>query len=237
MSIALRVGTCNIRNTPDLPRAQVRESAAVCKVKADVVGFQEIGEVQDHTDVRIGLGDQWSGVAGGTGKVECPIHFRKSLLELIPDGQVPGGYANSGLQLAHHGLAKVSPARYTTWAMLRSKGDHAIQFALVNVHMVSKPFDPKASHHTWREEMWHVHYSKWAEMVNRYNDAGLTVIAVGDFNAGTVRKSDADMRWMWKSGIDKIGVLQGKTPLHLTGVASYDTPSDHNLRVAKVALG
>jgi hypothetical protein len=231
------VGTCNIRNTPDLPRAQVREAAHVCSVRADLVGFQEIGEVQDHTDVRIGLGDTWSGVAGGTGKVEVPIHFRKSLLELIPDAEVPGGFANSGFQLAHHGLAHVSPNRYTTWAMLRAKSNHAIQFAIVNAHMVSKPTDTNATHHRWREEMWHVHYSKWAAMVNNFNDHGLTVLAVGDFNRLDVPKSDRDMRWAWKSGIDKIGMIKGKTPVSLIRVASYNTPSDHNLRVAKVALG
>lgn len=236
MSIALRVGTANIRNTPDLPRAQVRESARVCGQRADLIGFQEIAEKADHMDVRIGLGGDFR-AAPVTNHTEDPIHYRSTAMELIPAGEVPGGFLPSGAQLAHHGMAHVSPDRYTTWAMLRAVGDHAIQFAFVNLHTVSKPFDTKATHHRWREEMWHVHYSKWAAMVNGFNDAGLTVLFGGDFNSTVVRKSDVDARWFWQSGIDKIGVLPGKTPVRLEGIRSWDTPSDHNLRVAKVTVG
>lgn len=236
MSIALRVGTANIRNTPDLPRAQVRESARICGLRADLIGFQEIAEAADHMDVRVGLGSDFR-AAALTNKTEDPIHYRNTMLQIIPAGEVPGGFAPTGAQLAHHGMAHVSPNRYTTWAMLRAVADPAIQFAFVNIHTVSKPFDLKATHHRWREEMWHIHYSKWAAMVNGFNDAGLTVLFGGDFNSSVVRKSDVDARWFWQSGIDKIGVLPGKTPVHLDGIRSWNTPSDHNLRVAKVTVG
>jgi len=236
MTITLRVGTANIRNTPDLPRAQVREAARVCGKRADLVGFQEIAERADRLDVRVGLGESWRATPL-TNTTEDPIHYRIDLVHLMAEDEVPGGFQPSGAKLAHHGMAHVSPDRYTTWGMFRAANDPKIQFAVVNLHTVSKPTDPGASHHKWREEMWHIHYSKFAAMVNGFNDAGLTVLAVGDFNRLDVPKTDRDMRWAWKSGIDKIGILKGKTPVSLIRVASYDTPSDHNLRVAKVALG
>lgn len=232
--IAVRVGTANIRNTPDMARAAVRRSAHIVGMHADVCGFQEIGEAEDHADVRTGLGTGWK-VAPLTDTTECPIHYRASLLRLMDP--LPAGIMSSGKQKAHDGLAHISPTRFTTWACLQSVRYPAIRFAVINLHTVSKPFDKTVARQRWREEMWYIHYAKFAEMANKFNDAGLTVLAVGDFNALPVPKTDKDFVWLFNSTIDKIGRLTGKTPVVLNNVSSFDTPSDHRLRVATVRLG
>ncbi len=231
----MRVATANIRNLPDMPRPWVVADAAAAGAVADVVGFQEIGEAEDHQDVLAGLGAGWSLHAGGLDPAQCdgPIGYRTDLWE--PTGK--GGHL-----LLHTGVAKISATRRLVWVELRRIDRPHVVVRFGNAHFVANvwgPGDDARTDHEIRVRTWQQDYSRADLFVTQCVDAGVPVVMTLDANMGGRFRAFAGGTIAYGPGIEKI-------TLHPAGGVGFDVRgvgtvrggvhSDHPVRWARVGI-
>lgn len=206
------VTTLNVRNLPDMPRRHVVADAQ----RAERLGrprpwrailWQEIGEAEDHVDVRRALGRTW----------QHANEASPNPLSLTAGWRV----LETGRHKLHGGLAHVSPSREASWAVIQPKRPHhAVKpLALVGVHYVSGAFShPGQRAEEWRRGHWDIGHAAHGDLVRTFNAEGLTVVGGGDFNRrGEVPDLSPACRWVAGSGYDHLYVSQAKggTRVHL----------------------
>ncbi|AVD99293.1 phosphoesterase [Streptomyces phage BillNye] len=221
----MKVVTANIRNNPDMLRKKVKADAATVSGLGGVLLFQEIGEPEDHTDVKAAIGTAFTYVHDN---VEIPIAFRKSSWNLL----------DSDVVLMHKGKRMTSPNRYLSWVLLERRSNKQL-VCIMNTHFVSGAWNgtPKLNK-AWRRERWLEHWKKMSSVVNYFHSQGVTVIFGGDFNRLRVGRFHQDQRWAVNRGIDKIGVLEGHggVRVKLLGQSHHPLNSDHDAHVASIEL-
>lgn len=232
--IRMTVVTANIRNTPDLPRDQVRADTLAVKQLGGVLLWQEIAEQDDRDDLTHSCPpERWMHVGMNT---ECPMSFYRSKWTVRA----------SGNELLHGGKAGVSPARYVTWAEVIAKGqdpDLIPPVVVMNTHWVSGGFsNPGQQAEEWRRAQWNVAHLKQTALVARFLAAGRTVIGGGDFNrTGEWTGFAPQHRWLMHGGYDHLWTceaqLGAKVRLEKTGTLGTDHLfTDHPARWSAVTL-
>lgn len=218
-SLEMKIGSFNVKNTPDIPRASVVKCGEIAgRQGAGIIGFQEIGQ-EDHQPLADGLGK----------------HYRM----LHPNIQIPIAYdirkfacLSSGSQLMHEGLAGASPNRYISWGRFKSLQNVGMPaFIVMNTHMaVQKDNALKAQ--KWRIQMWEKHLRAMQQKVGEWSNE--LVFVVGDFNPDHRPVNLPGVKWVVTHDPDRIGV---KAPATIKAAfVNYDkvpSPSDHAGLVAR----
>lgn len=173
----MKVATANIKNLPDMPRPFVRDDAAGVRRVADVCGFQELGEVEDHEDVLTALGPDWLLERGGLSVAGCdnPIGYDTREWTLVDSGHV----------LLHEGMEGVSYNRFLVWADLRRVDRPRAVLRFANGHFVAHVFgrdNATRPDHLLRVRTWEQDYQVTEQFIRDTIGAGLPVVLVGDMN-------------------------------------------------------
>ncbi len=219
----MKVVTANIRNNPDMLRKKVKADAKTVSRLGGVLLFQEIGEAEDHADVKAALGPGFGYVHDN---VEIPIAYRKSSWVLL----------DSDCVLMHKGKRMTSPNRYVSWVLLERRSNKQL-VCIMNTHFVSGAWNgtPKLNK-SWRRARWQEHWKKMSAIVGYFHSQGVTVIFGGDFNRLKVDRFHKSQRWVVNNGIDKIGILEGAVKVHIEHQSRHALNSDHDARVASLEL-
>lgn len=230
----MNVATLNVRNNPDMARPLVRECAAEAKKVAGVVGFQEIGEDEDHRDLRSVFGDRfsWSNTNSETPQTWPEYTWRKAR----PD-ELPEGVTVEGKLLLHHGKAKTSPNRYLVWVCLVRIDKNGGRTSLApqvfaNTHWVSGAWSPRPTlNKGWRKEMWTQGWFRSQTQIRAFNAKGLSVLFRGDLNRSAVQKFTETQAWVARAGIDWIAFCPAPrgNRFRVKYSDTRKTPSDHPL--------
>lgn len=211
----MRLITCNSQDNPDMPRRDVVKTAALLNKRASVIGFQELGEKEDHTDSQKGL----PSYVFTHPRLECSLAIDPTVWRIV----------STGRELTHEGLDHASPNRYNAWVILQSVIRPKLPpIAVVNTHMTVKSQTSKLAHPRWRANMWDRHLRMLQATVHGLSNGGkTTVFVMGDFNSSSV--PIPGVKWMGNNGIDKIGVLPSRDlRIIKKGTFRIPTPSDHD---------
>ena len=229
----MKAVTSNIRDNPDLPRPKVRAAAAATARLGGIALFQEIGEREDHIDIKKAMGPGWT---WRNDHLAIPIAVKTRYWQVLEEG----------FQLMHMGLAGASPNRYISWVVVKRRNrlarmlKKAKSLAIINTHFVSGAWNAKAkSNKQWRQQRWGEHYMLMRTKILEFIERGISVLFGGDFNRDHVRPFLTDQRWVAQHGIDKIGFIEAPGGLRLTrvvGTGHTDTTSDHDALWADVTL-
>jgi hypothetical protein len=221
----MRIVTANIRNNPDMLRQKVKADAKIVSRLGGVLLFQEIGEREDHVDVKAAIGTAFTYVHED---IAIPIAFKKSSWVLLDSDSV----------LMHKGKRMTSPNRYVSWVLLERRSNKQL-VCIMNTHFVSGAWNgaPKLNK-AWRRERWQEHWKKMSAIVGYFHSQGVTVIFGGDFNRVKVGKFHKDQRWVVNGGIDKIGILEAHGGVRVNIIDSYRHAlnSDHDAHGANLEL-
>jgi hypothetical protein len=234
------VGTCNIRNNPDLPREKVVKSADIAGSNAHIIGFQEIREDEDFMDVQEGLGDSFLLLNTNT---SVPIAFNKHSFQLANPRHLPNGFNSYGSVVLHSMIPGVSPERYLSWVILEDHDERwDSPYAYMNTHWINKAWngnEPDPEIEAQRKALWLDSWEQTQYQILRFRRAGLPVAIVGDFNKPVIEVFNRQMVWAVSEGIDKIGVIPPRgyrtdEVFDIGEVNNYETPSDHDLWTARI---
>lgn len=221
----MRVVTANIRNNPDMLRKKVRADAETVSRLGGVLLFQEIGEKEDHADVKAAIGTAFNYV---NDNIAIPIAFKRSSWNLLDSDSV----------LMHKGKRMTSPDRYVSWVLLERRSNKEL-VCVINTHFVSGAWNgtPKLNK-SWRRERWLEHWKKMSAIVQYFHSQGVTVIFGGDFNRVKVEKFHKDQRWVVNGGIDKIGLLGADSGVrvNIIDTTRHSLNSDHDAHCASFEL-
>ena len=171
-SFAIKTVNINVKNNPEMPQGKVRHDVRRAATQGSLIGWNEIGPDRYFKAIR-NLGKEWGHYMPkhGNYRIPNPISWKKSEWEL----------KGSGFMKTHGGMAKVSPARYITWAKLKHK-DSDQTVVRINTHLVSGAWSGKKPTTEWRRKQWNTHMDKLSKLVERFEKQGHTVIVGGDFN-------------------------------------------------------
>ena len=233
------VGTCNIRNNPDLPREKVVRSAEIAAANANIIGFQEIREDEDFIDVQQGLTDRFLLMNTDT---SVPIAFNKFMFDLANPRHMPNGFNSYGSILLHT-HESFTPARYVSWVALEDHDDAwDVPYVYVNTHWINKAWNGEETDpdiEAQRKVLWLDSWEQTQFLLLRFRRAGLPATIVGDFNRKNVDPFNRQMEWVVDEGIDKIGVIPPRgyrtnEVFDIGETANFNTPSDHDLWTARI---
>lgn len=197
--------TLNIKNNPDMPRRFVTADARYAKQLGRprpwrVVLHQEIGEPEDHADVRATYGPAWQHVGVSTPN---PLALTRTWRVL-----------EAGVEHLHGGLQKVSPSRMVTWAVVQPRRPHRAVAPIVvtNAHYVSGAFShPGQRGEEWRDDHWNAGHVIHGVLVRQFNAEGLTVVGGGDLNRrGDIPDLSPTCWWVAAAGYDHLYVSEAK---------------------------
>lgn len=227
--VDLTACTLNVRNTPDLPRAQVRHDLAAVRDLAGIHLWQEIAEADDRDDLRHCLPAEqgWQHVELDT---EDPISLNRRFVVL-----------EHGQKFMHAGLDGISPARYATYAIVRRSRKLA-PFAIVNTHTVSRPFDTGADRAEWRKTMWHQHRRRMVTLIDELLTEGHSVLVGGDFNATSIGQLHPGQRPIIRDRLDHLLWINAAGGAHLDRVTrkrrlgTDHLFTDHPALIARLTL-
>jgi hypothetical protein len=246
--MAWRDSTINVRNTPDLPRELVRRCGVIASKHADAAGFQEIAELEDHIDLKVGMPSTrwWWNDAGGK---EVPQAFRKSGWFPADDKMLPAWASPFMVDKVSSHIAGANPTRFASTSFMVRKfpgGGHApFPIAEVDTHLVNGAFStPGQRGEELREPRWHEGMSNLMEdIIEPILEVGtISIVLKGDFNAGVkhLKHYVPATKWLWTTGIDNIAVINAPRGMHIYpikgGLSSTDNPSDHNQRTALLGM-
>lgn len=235
--MSIPVATANVRK--ELKGAQVTHAVRAA-LPADLIGFQEV-ETKAHVNavahIQKGYATVWP---GGTRKLNArnatPITYKTSEWRL----------KQHGCLLAVPGVAKISPSRYTVWALFapHHPGDWT---AFICVHALSGKDKHTGKVKGWknhtRQFMWNIHMKQVRNLVAKIEKQHpfARIIVVGDFNEH-----------------NKLGKAQVGLPVHYADQPTHggphgswfdliatnrrvthvyrrtNTPSDHDVLVAQI---
>lgn len=244
-TLPFEFGTCNIRNTPDMPPPQVlADMSTTFASHVDSCVFQEI-DVEDHPLLqRTFPATTWwynDGSPAIRGTTECPQVFRKDVWKPVDDRDLPSWLDPMGYRVLSKGLAHVNPTRVLTYSVMRAGGEQFQPVMFVGTHWANKAFKDLADpHHDWYLRTWMLQYEKTAEFIHDVLDLGwLSIVFGGDLNAMHVPKFSPQQQWAWPAAtIDKVALIpaQNGNGFKVTGTDSVNLHSDHNLRTVSVDM-
>jgi hypothetical protein len=209
----MKVVSANIKDNPDLSPAQVVHDTKVVAKMGGIIGWQEIGEREDHRAIdRACPPRSWFQEFDN---LDIPISAKKRYWTVEKKGYIK----------THNGKAATSPSRYVTWVVLGRKGKKS-SIAIVNTHFVSGAWNNKPkTNKKWRQEMWQVHWKKEQEVIADLLSQGISVIGTGDFNRVKVEKFFPRQVWCvgGTTGIDKIFYINATNGVRLSkkGAGKY----------------
>lgn len=222
------VASANIQNTPDLARWKVEQAARLLERDyADIVGLQEIREVEDLIDVRQGLGPDYE-VAHQGKSSPIAVHQMKFVIE------------STDVYQFHEGSGRIpTPTRQAVRARLKRKRrpGHP-RTSVFNAHMINGAFN---NNHPETKEMrrvlWNHSYSVFANAVDGALDQGDNVIIVGDMNCPDMPKFKARQEWIFNKRNDKIAVImQPGWKCVVEKTWEINNASDHNALLARLTF-
>jgi len=224
----VKIATANLAYT--MSAAQMLKAGRIIRRKGiGIVGFQEMREERDRTALREGLRMGWH--EGD----ECPQAFRSRRWQVVG--------APTIVHRATTGLDGVTPHLPIVRVQYADKRRPALTFVVYNTHLVPLSLHglPRRDHSEWRRKAWDAHFSRLAEMVRADVAAGHTVFVLGDFNnifAGDdkVRQLHPRGRWLARSGLDWVAVVEGSVRVRKVRGLSFATGSDHKAIGAQVIL-
>ena len=244
MTIELRVATQNIPaakgQAGDLSRAKTQAVARGVDAEADIAGFQELSEVEDHLDLAIALPQKDWYLRHPDSENE--VAARRSKLRILKEGDPRLSGVNPSAQVhLSDGKLHVSPERNAVWDVWEFVEDPTLTVtALLDFHLISGVY-PGNDNLAWRtEQQQHAmeQLVRWvAYLVNR----GINVLWVADTNwhTGGMPKLHPNQQWLVDDSIDKIAFVPCATSnyeLTLASVESHKNDSDHMLRVANLQI-
>lgn len=241
------IGSHNIKNNPDIPRADVVRCAEIIRQKCIIAGLQEIGEGEDVEDVMTGLGPGWDIINEST---PCPIVFKTSHVRLANSSELPAGFHPRGIHQFHKGNSTIpTPGRYETFGIFKllEGSSNLAPFAVSNGHLINKAWNGKERNPSIlakRKDYWYQGYDEWQWSVNTYRRAGLTTIWMGDFNRlrNGISLFTPMQATVASHGIDHMFVAKGRGPkanrYHVRPAKAkhINTPSDHPLLLGNISL-
>jgi len=222
----------NIKDNPDMPAAHVEhdvESVASAARGAAIVGWQEIGEQEDHDAIdRAFPLTRW-------------FHFFPELAIPITVSKRHFECLELGHERTHGGLARVSPARYFDWVILKRKRRPGVKpFVVINTHFVSGGWTDKPKlDKPWRQEKWLEHFALLQAKVLEFNAKGHDVYVLGDWNRINVDKFVPSQRWLVQHGLDHIAYIPapgGRVTKLRSGAILTRLFTDHRPIWARVLL-
>lgn len=222
----MRIATANIQDNPDLPRRDVIGCGVRLGKRVGIVGFQELAETQDHTDILTGL---HRGSRNGewrlTDRTQCAIGYRSDIWTLVNRSSVMGT----------KGIGGITPDLPIVTATFRGGSK---TFAVVNTHMVPLSLHgkrrPDFDH---RMNLWMMHAARLRDQVQNLKRQRVTVFVTGDFNNlwNTVTV-DSEQRIIAETPLDKIILVPGSVAVRVTARGRIATPSDHDAVAATVKM-
>jgi endonuclease/exonuclease/phosphatase family metal-dependent hydrolase len=224
-TVNLRMGTCNVKNTPDMPRPTVVKCGKIVSDDFDLLGFQELGEKgEDRRDVLTGLGDKWRMSVATPVDVQTQIGWVEEKGNLI--------HANWHMCVPGNQPYPNPPRGFTEGIFNPKRG---FPFRFVDTHFVNKAWNTVPdSHKALRRRNWEIHYQILAEFM-RKSARTLPTVLVGDFNRTVVKSFGPNFKWLatadseHSTGIDKVGIMLPKGyGVTTQGHINIPTPSDHN---------
>ena len=228
----IRVGVCNVMNTPDMPRRKVvRCGEIMADLKCDFVGYQEIREHgEDFHDIEKGMGPGYSWRGKHTpNPVAVSDRFKIDMSLWTP---------------FHPGYKSIpTPARgsETVLAVKHRLVRRDITLAINNSHYINGAFNRQhRDTRIPRYRLWHHSMDIHGHLLEDFCDENAVVI--GDFTrAGNWLlpvPGCHPVRWVaGKGGIIKVGVMEKHGwRFYVKKVRSVQTPSDHNALVVDLRL-
>ena len=219
-------GWQNIRNTPDLPRAQVRRCARIMKREhVDAASFCEIAEGgQDAHDVREGLTGFFRMVCRRT---NAPHAFSRRKFRLVWANRI----------LANEGDRDVPIGRrFLTEVCLRPRlALRPPKVVWLSIHHVAGAWNGKDPS---RQPLWHDQDDLLRSRVDHYLALGYTVVICMDANRVKIPKYHPAQVEVWgDGGIDKMIVIPAHG-YHVKVLRKWreNTPSDHHAIFARLWL-
>lgn len=156
---------------------------------------------------------------------ETPISLKKKYWNVL----------YSGVVQTHKGRKRVTPNRYISYVVAEQIGTGNV-VVFTNSHFVSGAFSNKYPFtKKWRRARWDYHWSIMHDMVNKFVNAGYTVIGGGDWNATHVRKFMRRQRWLATGGIDHLFTCEATNGTQVKLIeTSKETHvyTDHDFRIA-----
>lgn len=189
---------------------------------AGVIGWQEVNDPADRTKMRNRLGKDYAHETFSGAASAVPISWRTARFAKVAQGSVR----------THAGEAKVTPARYVNWVILRERSTGK-KFAVVNTHFISGAW----STYPKRQARWLKHLSVLKSTVRKIQSTHkVPVVVVGDFNR---RRAEAlpglrmlDVAEVKGITIDQIYVPKGAAATKSTQLPKHG--SDHHAYKARV---
>lgn len=221
----MRLGTANICNYPDMPKAKVKADAREMAALTDVWGQQENNPAEDDDAISDALGPEWMVVHADT---NLPIWYRTARLELTGHRKVAADFDPV--------LPLTPRPRWVTAATFGVIGRPGVErFAVVNLHLIAGGYNGPESEA--RARQWRVEFKKMQGLVNQYRARDLTVFVLGDFNNPRPPKPTGNFVWLVGSRLDRIGVTaEGHTRVEEQDDGVVELHSDHNGQWSKVLL-
>jgi Endonuclease/Exonuclease/phosphatase family len=222
--IPVRLVSVNIRNNPDMSRAQVRADVAAVRrwsAPADVVFWQEIGDVSDHRAIRR-VFNLARGFRHLFGQRQTPISLRVTRWRILDSYYVK----------THPGLAGITPARGFAVVLVASRRDPSVRVALIGTHFISGAWYGNHSRQDWRRDRWREHWHALDDEVADLHAQGLTVVVGGDWNR---KRPDIPLfasrqRWAvshWYDGIVVCPAPGGTVTVTEGRICPLDLHTDH----------
>lgn len=225
--------TANIRNNPDMAPDKVRADVrTIRRMNPDLVGWQEIGELEDrHAIDQAFTPDRYA--LAGRDMVPVPVTVDIDRLDILAKPTA-------------HRLTKADrdvpqPARWCSVVDMEDRHSGAMVRHL-NCHLTNGAWNgAKPATERERRDLWRDQFADVRRLVRRAVADEWVVIVTGDFNRRAVPELHPRLRWAaGVRAIDKIGVIATRDTVVRAGRAGVlnarDVNTDHRPRWAQVSL-
>jgi len=197
---AMRIGTANIRDFPDMPAEKVAADGKEMGSLVHLWGGQEIAPMDNDFEVIMeALGPNWGSVHGDTA---TPIFYRNPVLNMLDAHKVQVPFDPV--------LPFTARPRIITGATFElDKWPAVPPFGVVNCHFIPGAYNaknPGAPDVAARRRQWDIEFDHLKDFVTEYRERGLTVLVLGDFNHPRPPKPVANFTWLVGARLDRIGV-------------------------------
>ncbi|MGH3760774.1 endonuclease/exonuclease/phosphatase family protein [Actinophytocola sp.] len=186
---------------------------------AGVIGWQEVNDPEDRRKLNRRLGGEYATFYPADGPAKAvPISWRTGRFTKVGSGSVR----------THGGEAKVTPARYVNWVVLRIHGTGK-RFVFVNTHFISGAW----SGHPERQARWNRHYQVLKDKVAQLKRShpGKPIFVAGDFNRRKAMAMPDPLRHVAVRGVSGVPIDQMYAPTNVSHTKVSRLPrwgSDHH---------
>jgi hypothetical protein len=197
--------------------------------KIGIAGLTEVRSRVMRKAIRRGLGGSYGWKNGG----ESPQAFNSKRWKIV----------ETKVELGTDGVTGITPNLAIVTVVYQDRRNVRKRIAVVSTHLVPLTLHgrPRPDMEL-RRPMWDAHWGKLTRIVRTLHERGLTVFVIGDFNdlaagAGKIREVHPQARWLVRSSLDWIFVVEGSVRVRKLGPAfSFSTGSDHKGRGVNVLL-